>query len=59
MSSTSSARQVEPASRLDFALFPSFFPQLVAGPIVRAAEFLPQLAEPRDPDRVAVGSGSR
>jgi len=30
-----------------FALFVSFFPQLVAGPIVRASEFLPQLAEPR------------
>ena len=28
----------------DFALFVSFFPQLVAGPIVRGAEFLPQLA---------------
>lgn len=27
----------------DFALFVSFFPQLVAGPIVRAAHFLPQL----------------
>lgn len=26
-----------------FALFVSFFPQLVAGPIVRAADFLPQL----------------
>ena len=32
---------------LDFALFVGFFPQLVAGPIVRAADFLPQLAEPR------------
>jgi len=30
-------------SFLDFALFVAFFPQLVAGPIVRAAEFLPQL----------------
>jgi alginate O-acetyltransferase complex protein AlgI len=30
-------------SILDFALFVAFFPQLVAGPIVRAAEFLPQL----------------
>ena len=30
----------------DFALFVAFFPQLVAGPIVRAAEFLPQMAEP-------------
>ena len=28
---------------LDFALFVAFFPQLVAGPIVRAVEFLPQL----------------
>lgn len=30
-------------SFLDFALFVAFFPQLVAGPIVRAVEFLPQL----------------
>jgi alginate O-acetyltransferase complex protein AlgI len=30
-------------SALDFFLFVSFFPQLVAGPIVRASEFLPQL----------------
>ena len=29
-----------------FALFVSFFPQLVAGPIVRAADFLPQLRKP-------------
>lgn len=29
---------------LDFALFVAFFPQLVAGPIVRARELLPQLA---------------
>ncbi|GJQ62566.1 MAG: membrane-bound O-acyltransferase family protein [Melioribacteraceae bacterium] len=33
-------------SPLDFAVFVSFFPQLVAGPIVRAADFLPQLAKP-------------
>ena len=30
-------------SFLKFALFVSFFPQLVAGPIVRASHFLPQL----------------
>ncbi len=30
---------------LDFALFVSFFPQLVAGPIVRASRFLPQLRQ--------------
>ncbi|MBX3475396.1 MAG: MBOAT family protein [Planctomycetes bacterium] len=34
-------------SLLDFALFVTFFPQLVAGPIVRASEFLPQLKQPR------------
>jgi alginate O-acetyltransferase complex protein AlgI len=30
-----------------FFLFLSFFPQLVAGPIVRASEFLPQMPRPR------------
>ena len=30
----------------DFAFFVSFFPQLVAGPIVRASEFLPQIKRP-------------
>jgi alginate O-acetyltransferase complex protein AlgI len=34
---------------LDFALFVSFFPQLVAGPIVRASDFLPQLRTLRNP----------
>jgi alginate O-acetyltransferase complex protein AlgI len=33
-------------SFVDFALFVAFFPQLVAGPIVRATEFLPQMAAP-------------
>jgi D-alanyl-lipoteichoic acid acyltransferase DltB (MBOAT superfamily) len=37
-------RKHPPCERLlDFALFVTFFPQLVAGPIVRASEFLPQL----------------
>ncbi|MBI9080007.1 MAG: MBOAT family protein [Pseudodesulfovibrio sp.] len=37
---------IEPhESLLDFALFVGFFPQLVAGPIVRASHFLPQLNE--------------
>lgn len=31
----------------DFALFVAFFPQLVAGPIVRASSFLPQLLTPK------------
>lgn len=30
---------------LDFGFYVSFFPQLVAGPIVRAAEFIPQMYE--------------
>src|SRR5690606_14705467 len=32
---------------LDFAVFVSFFPQLVAGPIERAKNFLPQVTRPR------------
>jgi D-alanyl-lipoteichoic acid acyltransferase DltB (MBOAT superfamily) len=47
----------EPASLTDAAVYLSFFPHLVAGPIVRASEFLPQLRTPRDPSRVAVGAG--
>jgi D-alanyl-lipoteichoic acid acyltransferase DltB (MBOAT superfamily) len=31
----------------DFALYVTFFPQLVAGPIVRATTFLPQCSKPR------------
>ena len=50
-------REVEPFPLTDVALFLSFFPHLVAGPIVRAKEFLPQLRAPRDPTRVAVGAG--
>ncbi len=34
----------KPAPVLDVFLFVAFFPQLVAGPIVRAVEFLPQLS---------------
>jgi len=42
---------------IDFALFVTFFPQLVAGPIVRATEFLPQLATLKrfDWDRIERG----
>lgn len=37
-------RKLKPAdSFLDFATFVAFFPQLVAGPIVRAIDFMPQL----------------
>jgi alginate O-acetyltransferase complex protein AlgI len=42
-------RSLKPISNpFDFALFVAFFPQLVAGPIVRATTFLPQLEVQRD-----------
>lgn len=31
---------------LDYAFYVSFFPQLVAGPIVRARDFIPQIRKP-------------
>ena len=38
---------IEPVRNfLDFGFYLSFFPQLVAGPIVRAKEFIPQLHKP-------------
>ena len=40
-----------PLPPLDFALYLSFFPQLVAGPIVRATEFAPQLGSRREETR--------
>jgi alginate O-acetyltransferase complex protein AlgI len=48
-------RVIEPARTIDVALYLSFFPHVVAGPIVRAREFLPQLQTPRNPRDVAVG----
>jgi alginate O-acetyltransferase complex protein AlgI len=44
---------------LDFAVFLSFFPQLVAGPIVRASEFAPQLVERPDPRHVRMPEAFR
>ena len=51
-------RQLDPVDSLaDFALFVSFFPQLVAGPIVRASYFLPQLAQHTYADSAAQQEG--
>jgi len=37
-------REAEPCrSLLDFALYVTFFPQLIAGPVLRVSEFIPQL----------------
>ena len=42
----------DPRDFLEFAVYLSFFPHVVSGPIVRAAEFLPQLRERHDARRV-------
>src|SRR5918997_594563 len=47
---------IKPAPVLDLAIYLSFFPHLVAGPIVRAREFLPQLETPRDPRDIPAGA---
>jgi alginate O-acetyltransferase complex protein AlgI len=41
--------KVKPTQLIDFATYLCFFPHLVAGPIVRATEFLPQLRVRPDP----------
>lgn len=51
-------RRLRPTASLgEFATFVLFFPQLVAGPIVRAEQFLPQIAAPPavDPRRALEG----
>jgi len=49
--------KIEPCGRLlDFAFFVSFFPQLVAGPIVRAIDFLPQINKPYSLSRKGFGN---
>jgi D-alanyl-lipoteichoic acid acyltransferase DltB (MBOAT superfamily) len=47
-------------SPLEFATFVAFFPQLIAGPIVRGGDLLPQYAQPRalDPDKLRAGAGT-
>ena len=40
-------KEVTPVKNFfDYAFFVSFFPQLVAGPIVRARDFIPQISQP-------------
>ncbi|MFZ9503260.1 MAG: MBOAT family O-acyltransferase [Cyclobacteriaceae bacterium] len=42
---------------LDYAFYLSFFPQLVAGPIVRAADFIPQIRQATVVTRDMLGKG--
>ncbi len=52
-------RQIKAVDRvLDYALFVAFFPQMAAGPIVRAIEFLPQLATPPVPSAQQIQEGT-
>ncbi len=51
-------RRLEPTRNIwDFALYISFFPQLVAGPIERAMQLLPQLTQARVISRDQVADG--
>ena len=51
-------REFEPTKSLfEYALFLSFFPQIVAGPIVRAPEFFSQIRPVREPDPADVAEG--
>lgn len=51
-------RQITPlTSLLDYAFYVSFFPQLVAGPIVRARDFIPQIRRPLFVSREMFGRG--
>lgn len=53
-------RKLRRARFLDVAVFVAFFPHLVAGPIVRGADLLPQVqsAEKRDPRRLEFPEGA-
>ena len=48
-------KKIHPVGLLDFAVYLSFFPHLLAGPIVRASEFLPQIRHRADPRRLDAG----
>ena len=51
-------RKIEPVDNLlDYAFYVSFFPQLVAGPIVRASDFIPQMYRPIRVTREMLGLG--
>lgn len=51
-------KDVEPARNyLDYALYVSFFPQLVAGPIERGRNLMPQILQPRTVTRENVNEG--
>jgi alginate O-acetyltransferase complex protein AlgI len=51
-------KKLQPVNNpLDFAFYVSFFPQLVAGPIVRASEFIPQIRADIKVSKDEIGKG--
>lgn len=51
-------KDLKPLSNLlDYVFYVSFFPQLVAGPIVRARDFIPQIRQPLYVSPVMFGQG--
>ncbi|HEX6209188.1 MAG TPA: MBOAT family protein [Methylomirabilota bacterium] len=51
-------RHIEPTTDfIDFAVFVAYFPHLVAGPILRAASLIPQIARPRRPTAAQIQTG--
>jgi D-alanyl-lipoteichoic acid acyltransferase DltB (MBOAT superfamily) len=51
-------KQLIPLNKIqDFAFYISFFPQLVAGPIVRAKDFIPQIHKPLFVSNEMLGKG--
>ncbi|GEP94599.1 MBOAT family O-acyltransferase [Chitinophaga cymbidii] len=51
-------REIKPVDKfMDYLFFLSFFPKLMMGPIVRAADFIPQIRQPYVLNREDVGKG--
>jgi D-alanyl-lipoteichoic acid acyltransferase DltB (MBOAT superfamily) len=50
--------EITPSRFLDVSVYLAFFPHLIAGPIVRSEELIPQIRRPRDPGRIDVARAS-
>ncbi|MCF6402370.1 MBOAT family protein [Chitinophaga filiformis] len=51
-------REIKPVDNfMDYLFFLSFFPKLMMGPIVRAADFIPQISQPYVLDTEDIGKG--
>lgn len=51
-------REIKPVQRfMDYLFFLSFFPKLMMGPIVRAADFIPQIEQPYRLNAEDIGKG--